>query len=99
MLIELRKKSQITIPKEIVNELNLEEKDQLEISVKNGVIMIEPVAVYSKAYIKKLEESVMRINEDPSKYNVGPFKSVKEVISYLENADEEDNKKDKQQDK
>ena len=99
MLIELRKKSQITIPKEIVNELNLEEKDQLEISVKNGVIMIEPVAVYSKSYIQKLEETVMRINEDPSKYNVGPFKSVEEVISYLEEVDEEDNKKDKKQSK
>lgn len=99
MLIELRKKSQITIPKEIVNELNLEEKDQLEISVKNGVIMIEPVAVYSKSYIQKLEETVMRINEDPSKYNVGPFKSVEEVISYLEETDEDGNKKDKEQDK
>ena len=99
MLIELRKKSQITIPKEIVNELNLEEKDQLEISVKNGVIMIEPVAVYSKSYIQKLEETVMRINEDPSKYNVGPFKSVEEVISYLEEIDEDGNKKDKEQDK
>lgn len=99
MLIELRKKSQITIPKEIVNELNLEEKDQLEVSVKNGVIMIEPVAVYSKSYIQKLEETVMRINEDPSKYNVGPFKSAEEAISYLEEADEDDNKKDKEQDK
>ena len=29
MIIELRKKSQITIPKEIINELNLQEKDQL----------------------------------------------------------------------
>lgn len=94
MLIELRKKSQITIPKEIVNELNLEEKDQLEISVKNGVIMIEPVAVYSKSYIQKLEETVMRINENPSKYNVGPFQSVEEVISYMEESDEADNKKD-----
>lgn len=99
MLIELRKKSQITIPKEIVNELHLEEKDQLEISVKNGVIMIEPVAVYSKSYIQKLEDTVMRINEDPSKYNVGPFKSVEEVISYLEDTDEVDNKNDKEQDK
>ncbi|MGE4572593.1 MAG: AbrB/MazE/SpoVT family DNA-binding domain-containing protein, partial [Candidatus Izemoplasmatales bacterium] len=38
MIIELRKKSQITIPKEIINELNLQEKDQLDISIKNGVI-------------------------------------------------------------
>jgi AbrB family looped-hinge helix DNA binding protein len=92
MIIELRKKSQITIPKEIINELYLQEKDQLEISIKNGVIVIEPVAIYSKSYIQKLEETVMRINEDPSKYNVGPFKSVEEVINYLEDSDEDDEK-------
>jgi len=99
MLIVLRQKSQITIPKEIVNELNLREKDQLEISVKDGVIMIEPVAVYSKSYILKLEETVMRINEDPSKFNIGPFQSVEEAMNYLEAIDEEDEEKDKEQDK
>jgi AbrB family looped-hinge helix DNA binding protein len=92
MIIELRKKSQITIPKEIINELNIQEKDQLEISIKNGVIVIEPVAIYSKSYIQKLEETVMRINEDPFKYSIGPFKSVEEAINYLEESDENDEK-------
>jgi AbrB family looped-hinge helix DNA binding protein len=95
MLIELRKKSQITIPKEIINELNLREKDQLEISVKDGVIMLAPVAVYSKSYIQKLEETVMRINEDPSKYNVGPFKSVEDAMNYLVESDVNENENDK----
>lgn len=98
MLVELRKKSQITIPKEIINELNLREKDQLEISVKDGVIIIEPVAVYSKAYIQRLEETVMRINEDPSKYNVGPFHSVEDAMKYLEELDEEEDEFVKEQD-
>jgi len=92
MIIDLRKKSQITIPKEIVEELNLQEGDHLEISVKNGSIIIEPVAVYSKSYIKKLEDTVMRLNEEPTKYNVGPFKSVEDAISYLEEIDEENDK-------
>jgi len=92
MIIELRKKSQITIPKEIINQLNLQEKDQLEISVKDGIIIIEPVAVYSKSYIQKLEETVMRINEESSQYNVGPFKSVEEAINYLEETNEDDEK-------
>lgn len=92
MIIDLRKKSQITIPKEIVEELRLQEGDYLEISVKNGSIMIEPVAVYSKSYIKKLEDTVMRLNEEPTKYNVGPFKSVEDAISYLEEVDEENDK-------
>lgn len=89
MIIDLRKKSQITIPKEIVNELDLHEGDPLDISVKDGAMIIEPVAVYSKSYIEKLEETVMRINEEPSKYNVGPFHSVEEAINYLEELDED----------
>lgn len=96
MIIDLRKKSQITIPKEIVDELNLQEGDHLEVSVKEGAIMIEPVAVYSKSYIKKLEDTVMRLNEEPIKYNVGPFKSVEDAIRYLEVLDENDiNKNEK----
>ncbi|MFW5794197.1 MAG: AbrB/MazE/SpoVT family DNA-binding domain-containing protein [Bacillota bacterium] len=95
MIIELRKKSQVTIPKDIVNELNLLEGDHLDISVKDGVIIIEPVAVYSKSYVDKLEETVMRINEEPSKYNVGPFNSVEEAINYLEDSDENNDEKEK----
>lgn len=88
MIIDLRKKSQVTIPKEIVSELNLQEGDHLDISIKNGVIIIEPVAIYSKSYIQKLEDTVMRINEEPSKDNVGPFNSVEEAINYLEEIEE-----------
>jgi AbrB family looped-hinge helix DNA binding protein len=99
MIIDLRKKSQITIPKEIVEELNLQDGDHLEISVKNGLIIIEPVAVYSKSYIKKLEETVMRLNEEPTKYDVGPFKSVEDAINYLEEIDEENDKNENEKER
>lgn len=94
MIIELRKKSQITIPKDIITELNLQEGDHLDISIKDGTIIIEPVAVYSKSYIQKLEDTVMRINEESTKYNIGPFKSVEEAIDYLEESDEVIHKKE-----
>ena len=94
MIIELRKKSQITIPKEIVVELNINEGDHLDVSVKDGVIIIEPVGVYSKSYIKKLEDTVMRINEESPTYNVGPFKSVEEAINYLKESDNDKNAKE-----
>jgi len=96
MIIELRKKSQVTIPKEIVSELNLREGDHLDISVKDGSIIIEPMSVYSKSYIQKLEEAVMRINEEPSKYSVGPFKSVEEAMKYLEESDEKNDEPEKE---
>lgn len=95
MIIELRKKSQVTIPKEIVGQLNLQEGDHLEISVKNGAVILTPVAIYSKSYIQNLEDTVMRINEDSSKYNVGPFRTVEDAIDYLEGPDEDNDPIDK----
>lgn len=95
MIIELRKKSQITIPKAIIDELDLKEGDHLDVTVKNGVIQIEPVAVYSQSYVKKLEASVMRINEEPAEYNVGPFKSVDEAIKFLDSSNDDSNKESK----
>lgn len=95
MIIELRKKSQITIPKAIIDELDLKEGDHLDVTVTNGVIQIEPVAVYSKSYVKKLEASVMRINEEATEYNVGPFKSVEEAIKFLDSSNEVQKKESK----
>lgn len=99
MIIDLRKKSQVTIPKEIVTELNLQEGDHLDISVEDGAIIIEPVAVYSKSYIQKLEETVMKINEEPSKENVGPFSSVEDAINYLEELEEHNETSDNEKKK
>ncbi len=95
MIIELRKKSQITIPKDIISELQLQEGDHLDISIKGGVITIEPVAVYSKNYVKMLEDSIMKISEEKATYNVGPFNSVEEAIKYLESNDDEIKKENK----
>ncbi|MBU1144074.1 MAG: AbrB/MazE/SpoVT family DNA-binding domain-containing protein [Firmicutes bacterium] len=83
MIIELRKKSQITIPKEIIDSLSLQEGDHLEIKLNHGVIEIEPVAIYPKKYIERLEKVVMQVKNN-SNNSAGPFKSVDEAINYLE---------------
>ena len=75
--------------------MQLNEGDHLDITIKDGVIQIEPVAVYSKAYIKELEDTVMQINEDHIAYNVGPFKSVDEAIEYLESSSDDAAKESK----
>lgn len=66
MLSELRAKSQITIPKELVEKLGLSEGDKLEIFEKNGTICIMPVVVYPKQYIddlrKEIEETKTQIH-------------------------------------
>ena len=51
MLTELRTKSQITIPKDIVMKMGLREGDKLEIVEKDGVIELMQLAVYPKKYM------------------------------------------------
>ena len=58
MLAELRPKSQITIPKELVEKLGLSEGDKLEIYEKDGVICIMPVSVYPKKYLDELRDEI-----------------------------------------
>ena len=64
MLAELRTKSQITIPKEIVASLGLAEGDKLEIYEKDGVICLMPVTVYPKKYVDELHKEILEIKSD-----------------------------------
>ena len=64
MITELRRKSQLTIPKGIVNKLNLKEGDSLEIYEKDGVIHIVPVNVYPVSYVDGLKKEIERLRKD-----------------------------------
>lgn len=58
MLAELRAKSQITIPKDLVDRLGLSEGDKLDFSEKDGIIYITPVVVYPKKYLDELRHEI-----------------------------------------
>lgn len=58
MLAELRQKSQVAIPKEIIVKLGLSEGDALEIFEKDGAICMMPVAVCPKKYLDELREEI-----------------------------------------
>ena len=75
MLTELRTKSQITIPKDIVARLGLHEGD---------TIQIMPVAVYPKKYLDELRSE---INETKAKIAAGEqpvFDTVDELFEMLD---------------
>lgn len=88
MIIELRKKSQITLPKEIVKNLNLQEGDKFEVSIENGYIKLEPVAVYPKEYILKLAEEIQVLREDP-KFEYNAFDNVDDLLKSLKDNNKE----------
>jgi len=49
MLVNLKTKSQVTIPKQIVRKLNLKPGDKLEFSLDDDRIIIKPVAIIDRS--------------------------------------------------
>lgn len=75
MLAEIRGRSQITIPAEIIKKLGIHEGDKFEVIEKDGGIFLCPVVVYPK---DKMEKLVRIIKESPKSR---AFESVEEMFS------------------
>ena len=84
MLAELRQKSQITIPKEFVEQLGLNEGDKLEIYVNDGMICIMPVAVYPKKYLEELRGEISAVRENIAEGKQPLFDNVDALFEKLE---------------
>jgi len=84
MITELRKKSQITIPKDMITKLGLKEGDKLEIIEKDGAIWIMPVVVYPKKYLDALRDEVNIVNEKIAKGEQQIFSSAKDLFKDLD---------------
>lgn len=82
MIAELRKKSQITLPKEIVKQLNLLEGDKFEVSVNGGIIALELVAIYPKEYLRKLESEIHVLKESQN-FEHGTFDNIDDLMKNL----------------
>ena len=87
MLAELRQKSQITIPKEIVEKLGLSEVDKLDIRELDGTIYLLPVVVYPKKYLQELQEEIAEVKEKLAAGEQPVFDSVDALFQYLEKGD------------
>lgn len=84
MLTELRSKSQITIPKEIVLKLGLSEGDKLDIFEKDGSICMLPVAVYPKKYLDELRQEIGDVKSKIASGEQPVFDSVDALFEKLE---------------
>lgn len=84
MLAELRQKSQITIPKEIIIKLGLSEGDKLDIFEKDGTICMMPVAVYPKKYIDELRKEIDEAKAKIASGEQPVFDSVDALFAKLE---------------
>lgn len=84
MLAELRQRSQITIPKELIKKLNLNEGDKFDVYEQDGIIHLMPVAVYPKKYVEDLRKEIEATKEKIKSGKRPMFDSVDELFSKLE---------------
>jgi AbrB family looped-hinge helix DNA binding protein len=76
----MRSRSQVTIPKEIVDELKLKSGDRFEVFVKDGMICFMPVAVYPKVYVDTLKSIAA---ETVSQYNAGNESGINDIDALI----------------
>ena len=84
MLAELRQKSQITIPKDIVAKLGLSAGDKLEVVEKDGAIYMIPVVVYPKKYVDDLRREIADTRKKLAAGKQPVFDSVDALLADLE---------------
>ncbi len=84
MIATMRKRSQITIPSEIVAKLGLTEGDQLDVVERDGTIVLFPMAVYPTAYINDLRREVDDIKAKIASGEQPVFDTVDALFESLE---------------
>jgi len=67
MLVDLKQKSQVTIPRELVKKLDLNIGDKLEVYEEDGKIVITPVVIVPKSqawyYTEKWQKMEHKVDE------------------------------------
>ena len=84
MIATIRKRSQITLPNEIVAKLGLSEGDQLDVTEKDGAIVLLPLTVYPSKYINDLKKEVSEIKAKIASGEQPVFDSVDALFESLE---------------
>ena len=79
MLAEIRGRSQITIPSEIIKKLGISEGDKFDIMERDSGIFLCPVVVYPKDKIAKIAK-ILKESENDTKTRTA-FESVEDMFS------------------
>lgn len=76
MLVEMRARSQITLPNEIIRNLGLSEGDKFEVEERDGGVFLCPVVVYPKSKLEQLAKIIKDHEKNPS----AAFNSVEDMF-------------------
>ena len=84
MIVEVRAKNQITIPKEISKSLGINVGDQFDMIEKDGMVYMIPVVTYPKAYMDELDKEMEQLRADIKSGKAKGFTDIDEMIAFLD---------------
>jgi len=76
MLVEIRARSQLTLPSEILRNLGIHEGDKFEVMERDGGIFLCPVAVYPKSKL----ESIAKIIKEHESDSPAVYESIEDMF-------------------
>jgi len=66
VLVEMRARSQITLPSEITKKIGIQEGDRFEVMERDGGVFLCPVVVYPKNKLEKVAKIIKDHEKEPS---------------------------------
>jgi len=66
MLVEMRARSQITLPNEIIKRMGISKGDTFEVMERDGGVFLCPVVVYPKSKLEKIAQIIKDHEKEPS---------------------------------
>ena len=88
MITQLRRRSQVTLPSEVIKKMKLQEGDNLDIAIEDDRIIIKPVLVISRSqswfWTKEWQEMEKEADKDIKLGKIHKARNVRELIKKLE---------------
>jgi antitoxin MazE len=88
MITQLRRRSQVTLPSEVVKKMQLQQGDNLDISMEDDKIIIKPVLVIDRSqswfWSKKWQAMEKEADGDIKQGRIHKAKNVEELIERLD---------------
>lgn len=84
MIVELRPKATLSLPKELAKQLKLSTGDKLDVVVKDGVITMTPVVVVERKYVSELRTNVNKLKKVGQENQVNELNKLEEVVTIIE---------------
>lgn len=85
--VRIKRKAQVTIPKKLMDALNLKEDDELDVYVENGRIVLEPMVRIPKDQAwfwgEEWQRAEREAEEDLKNGNISEPMDSKEALAHL----------------